>query len=191
MTEQITLTETQTPARHGFGKRAGVAAIAGTAAVVLGVGGFLATTAAFTDQETVTGNTVGTASLLIGDPIKKPVNVTDLLPGQTVDVDDAYVFSNDGTVDFKYTVTITDIAGNSTDPAVNTALLGWMPITITSGGQSVTGTLAAPPTLPAVTLAQDLAADVDVTVGLDTNADNTVQGLAATFTLVVTANQLP
>ena len=179
------------PSRRRLPTRPALAVTAGLAAIALGVSGIVLTTAAFTDSETVTGNTVGTAKLSIGDVIGAQLSATDLLPGYQDTFSDAVTFSNDGTVDFGYTVTLTGIAGSSADPAVNTALLGWVPITIASGGRQATGTLGQPPVLSGIVLPVGQTADVDVTIGLSTAADNTVQDLTASFDLVVRADQIP
>jgi len=151
--------------------------------VAVGAGGFLATTAAFTDSERIAGNTVGTARLTIGKTASAPVAVSDLVPGKNVTTDDVVVFDNAGTVDFGYTVTLDDVTGSS-------ALRSWAPVSLTVGEQTVVGTLADPPVLEVESLAPGApAVGVDVTVGLSPQADNTVKGQTAGFALVVTATQ--
>ncbi|MFI8631292.1 hypothetical protein ACIGEP_01680 [Microbacterium sp. NPDC077663] len=184
-----TLTAPDAPAAPARRKptRALVAVSAGATAIALGVGGFLATTAAFTDQKTVTGNTVSTAELTIGDTasVPVPVNATNLIPGGFLPVEDVLVFTNAGTVDFQYTISLSNITGD-------TALQGWTDIAITADGKTATGTLADPPHLKVSSLTPtDPAVEVDVTVGLSTDADNTVKDKTATFDLVVNATQNP
>lgn len=164
-----------------------IVGICAAGALLVAGGGYAITGAAFTDQEVITGNSVGAATLTIGDTVSAPVNVTDLLPGQNTTEEDVIAFTNTGSVPFDYTVTLTNIAASTGAP---TELLGWIPVTISNGTTSETGTLAAPPTLTGGTAAVDAAAAIDVTVGLATAATNAAQGDAATFDVVVTATQV-
>lgn len=183
MTDTLTTTSSPAPARRRP-PRTALALTAGAAAIALGVGGFLATTAAFTDTETVTGNSVKTATLDIGNPVSAPVTVTDLLPEQTAPTQQVLSFANTGTVAFDYTVSLANVQADTPK------LLEWVPVTLTiDGGTPQTGTLASPPTIPAQELAVGATQKVSVTVGLSGDADNDVQKKGATFDVVVNATQ--
>lgn len=182
MTDTVT-PETVTAPRRRMPKRTAVAVAAGAAAIALGVGGFLTTTAAFTDSESVTGNIVKTATLTIGKSASQTIALEKLIPGQEVVQNDVLTFTNAGNVDFGYTITLKNVTG----PA---ALQAWVPVKISAGGKTESGTLASPPKITGLSLAPGAAAvDVDVTIGLDANADNTVKDTAAGFDLVVDATQ--
>ncbi|MFI8631281.1 hypothetical protein ACIGEP_01625 [Microbacterium sp. NPDC077663] len=191
MTDTLTpppLDDIAAPRSRRPGKRTLLASAAVLAALTLGAGGFWATGAFFTDEETVTGNSVSTGSLTIGETIKTPLTVSGMLPGQTADPAEVLTFENTGTTAFTYTVTLDNVAPGADAPA---GLPGWIPVTITSGGQAATGTLAAPPEVTVASLAEDTAAAVTVEVGLSDDADNTAQGKSVTFDVAVTAEQIP
>lgn len=180
----MTITLTSAPSNRTRAWR--LAGICAAGSLILGGGVYAVTSAAFTDQETITGNTVGAATLQIGDTVTTPLNVTDLLPGQNTVTEDVVTFTNTGTVPYDYTVTIVNIA--AADGPVE--LLGWIPVTISNGTTTATGTLAAPPMIDGGTSTVGATGAIDVTVGLATAADNTAQGKTASFDLVVTAAQV-
>ncbi|MFT4285755.1 MAG: hypothetical protein QM598_13060 [Protaetiibacter sp.] len=162
---------------------------AAVVAIALGAGGYLATAAAFTDSQTVEGSTVRTATLRIGSPLKTKMNTAGLLPGATQN-QTVMSFVNDGTVDFAYSVALTNIATDASTQSIADKLRGWVTVTLTSNGEHATGTLDAPPVLQAGTLATGGDARVDVTIGLSTDADNDVQDKAVLFDVVVSARQV-
>ena len=164
-----------------------IAAVSAAGALVVLAGGYALTSAVSSDSETVTGNSVGTASLEIGDAVATPLDVDDLLPGQTADPATVLTFENGGSVPFTYTVTVDGIRTSTGSPS---ELLGWIPISISSGGVTESGTLAAPPTVSVPSLAADADATVSVTVGLDGDADDTAKDRETIFDIVVSANQI-
>lgn len=184
-----TLTSTERPPAADTSRWLSTKRIAflGTAALLLIGGGYAITGAVFTDSETVPGNSVGTASLTIGETVAAPVAVADLSPGDTVETEDVLVFENTGTVPFTYTVALEDVVTSDGSPA---ALAGWLPVTISAGGQTASGTLDDLPEITVASLAPEATAGVDVTVGLDIAADNSAQSRTATFDLVITAEQI-
>ncbi len=168
-------------------RRKKIAAVSAAGALVALAGGYALTSAVFSDSETVPDNSVGTASLEIGDAVSTPLDVEHLLPGQTANAATVLGFDNGGSVPFSYTVTLENIVPSSGSPS---ELLGWIPISISSGGVTESGTLAAPPTVSVPSLAADADATVSVTVGLDGNADDTAKDRETTFDIVVSANQI-
>ena len=150
-------------------RRRRIALAAGAAAltVVVVAGGYLATSAWFQDTETVTGNAVSTGTLSIGERTGLPLQVEGLLPGQSVDR--SFTFTNDGSADFTYSVTVD----------------------LSSDGDRAGGTLAAPPKLTGVgDVAPGESAEVDVKVGLSgPNATDDAQDFAATFDVEIVADQ--
>ena len=176
-----------TQTASGTRKRRVVAAIGATGLLAALIGGYAITSAVFTDETTVGQNTVGTASLQIGDEASTTLSAEDLLPGETRDAVEVLTFKNTGTVPFTYDVSISDVAASSGAPS---ELPGWIPVTITAGGAADTGTLADPPALSVDSLAVGAAATVEVVVGLSEDASNNAQGRSVTFDLSVAAEQL-
>lgn len=186
----MTTTDTTTTAAAAAATRSRkpiiIAMSAAAAALLIAGGGYAITGAAFTHTETVTGNSVGTATLKIGDTVSAPVSVSDLLPGQNVRTPNVITFSNAGTVPFRYTVEIANVVASAGSPS---ELLGWVPVTLTSGNETASGTLAALPTLSLGSTAVGGTGAVDVAVGLSTDATNSAQTRTVTFDIVVTAEQ--
>lgn len=176
---------TETPTTSSRRKK--IAAYGAAGALVVLAGGYALTSAVFNDTETVTGNSVGTASLEIGEAVATALEVEDLLPGATAPAETVLAFSNGGSVPFSYTVTVSNVNASLGSPD---GLLGWIPVTVTAGGASQSGTLAAPPSVTVDSLAVDADAEVQVTVGLDDDADNAAKDRETTFDVVVTANQI-
>ena len=147
-----------------------LAVIAGGAAVAIGAGGFLSTTALFTSQDRVKSNTFTTATLTVKKKVTEAFDVKDVLPG-TGSVK-TITFENAGTVDFDYNLSIAaltstipgaiaagndavaaynadtslyddaDQARNASEGAVKAKVLGWFTVTITKDdGTEVTGDL--------------------------------------------------
>lgn len=162
-------------------------ALGGATIALLVGGGFALSGASFTDEQTVGGNTVGTASLTIGETASSPVDVGDLLPGQTAPAAEVIAFENTGTVPFSYTVTLEDVDTDNADPS---EFLDWIEVTVTSGGESVSGTLDDLPAIDDVVLANGADATVEVTVGLSADATNAAQDSSANFDVTVTASQI-
>lgn len=166
-----------------------IAGVCAAAALLLAGGGYALTGAAFTDQQSISGNTVGTASLKIGAPVTTPVKAQNLLPGGSATTPDVLTFTNGGTVPFTYEVTLANVTAGT---GASSNLLKWIPVTISDGTTKETGTLAAPPTLKSKSaFGTSATGAISVTVGLDANADNSAQNNTAGFDLVVTASQVP
>ncbi|MFC5931629.1 hypothetical protein D6T64_05325 [Cryobacterium melibiosiphilum] len=85
-----------------------LAVIAGGAAVAIGAGGFLSTTALFTSQDRVESNTFTTATLTVDESNNRAFDVKDMLPGATGSTK-TLSFENAGTVAFDYDLGITDL----------------------------------------------------------------------------------
>ncbi|MBM9463907.1 hypothetical protein JL108_10660 [Aeromicrobium sp. YIM 150415] len=164
---------------------------AGLTAVVV-AGGYLATSAWFQDTETVTGNAVSTGTLSIGERTGLPLQVEGLLPGQSVDR--SFTFTNDGSADFTYSISLKNVVGSSgrtLTPAQIDTVKQWITVDLSSAGDHAAGTLAAPPKLTGIgDVAPGKSAEVDVKVGLSgPNATDDAQGFAATFDVEIVADQ--
>ena len=161
-----------------------------TAAVV--AGGYLATSAWFQDTETVHDNTVSTGTLSIGESTGQPLIVEGLLPGQSVDR--SFTFTNDGSADFTYSISLKNIEGQSgrtLTPTQIDTVKRWITVDLSSAGTQASGTLAAPPKLTGIgDVASGEKAEVDVKVGLSgPNATDDAQGFSATFDVEIVADQ--
>lgn len=180
-------TDTPTPVRARARKRAALI-IGGTlTTAVLTGGGVLAAYAFFTSQATVTGQTVGTATVEITADtatMSAPIGVTDMLPGDTATTSIDLV--NTGSEDVSYTVRVPKTTGG------DAGLEAELDVTVTIGAATETRKLSAWQTgalqLPAA-LADGATQRVTVTVALPTTAGNALQGTSAGFTVQFDAIQ--
>lgn len=172
------------------GRRRAIIGFSAAAVVALGAGGYAVTSASFTDQEAITGNTVGTATLTIGTVSGIPITVEDLLPDQT-SAAKTFTFTNAGSANYDYSITLDNVVVSPAQtPTDLTAITGWLEVTLASGGQSVNGTLASIPDLAnAGTVAAGATGTATIQVGLDAAATNIAQGLDITFDVIIDAAQ--
>ncbi|PRY67845.1 putative ribosomally synthesized peptide with SipW-like signal peptide [Glaciihabitans tibetensis] len=171
-------------------RRAVVGASAAAAVVAIGAGGFAVTSAYFTDQETITGNTVGTATLTIGTVTGIPITVADLLPDQTSGPE-TFTFTNSGSVDFDYSITLDNVVVSPTQTPTDLATItSWLEVTLASGTSTDSGSLASVPELVgAGTVAPGASGTATIEVGLSDTATNLAQGLDITFDVIIDAAQ--
>lgn len=165
-----------------------LALIAGSAVIAIGAGGFLSTTALFTDEVTIGPNSVAAATLTL-ESQTVPMGVTDALPG-VAGTPKSVAFTNTGSVPFTYSLSVENVSSDAAE--VNEAtILGWFDVTISSGTSLETGTLAS---LPAMLDAGEVAAGASgtatVTVTLNSAATNIAQGVDAEFDIVIDAKQV-
>ncbi|WP_191089694.1 SipW-dependent-type signal peptide-containing protein [Nesterenkonia ebinurensis] len=166
------------------------AAIAGAGVLAL-TGGLMATNAYFTDQETIGPQNVGTATLSIGET-SSPFAVEDLLPG--VSQSETLSFENDGSVPFAYSIELDGIdpVFDPDDPDADVEdLLGWVTISVEVGSEVETGTLLNPPDAVTGTVDEGEDLDIDVAVGLVSDATNAAQDEELQFDVVIDATQVP
>lgn len=163
-----------------------VAGVGVAAAAALVTGGIAVTGAYFTSQATVSGQSVGTATVAIAAGTatsSAPISAASLLPGDsestTIDL------ANTGSEDVYYTIRLPKSAG---DTALESAIQVKVAVGATSETRSLTAWQAG-----ALQIGPTLAAHgnqaVTVTVSLPTTADNTLQGLDAGFTARIDAIQ--
>ncbi len=185
---------TSSPAPQTPDRRRRVALAVGATGVTAAVvaGGYLATSAWFQDTETVQDNTVSTGTLSIGERTGLPLTVEGLLPGQSVDR--SFTFTNGGSADFTYSISLKNIQGESGQTLTPTQIdtvKRWITIDLSSAGTQASGTLAAPPKLTGIgDVASGEKAEVDVKVGLSgPDATDDAQGFTATFDVEIVADQ--
>jgi len=116
MTTDTTASPSATPIPRARGRLAFAAAIgvaAGAAIGALAFGGVALTNAFFTSQATVTGQSVGTATVRIEAGVAStsaPIAATDLLPGDSVST--TILVENTGTVALDYEIAVTSLTGD-------------------------------------------------------------------------------
>ncbi|TFD06529.1 hypothetical protein [Cryobacterium sp. TMT1-66-1] len=165
-----------------------LAFLAGSAVVAIGAGGFLSTTALFTDEVTIGPNSVAAATLTV-ETETVAMAVTDLLPG-VAGTQKVIEFDNTGSVPARYSVSVEAVTSTAAvDDKV--AILGWFDVTITSGTVTETGTLAAlPDLLNAGVFSAGTSGEATITVTLNSNATDLAQGATAGFNIVIDAKQI-
>lgn len=168
-----------------------VALAASGALLVVGAGGFLATSAYFSDTETITGNQITTATLNLDGTTITPVSVGNLAPNegraQTL------TFANTSTVPLHYRVAVTNVTSSSWELANMTHVNLWSYSSDPGmvNGISTGGPLAAVPESGEAVLFPGEQLTLDVSLFMDPATGNEAQAATAAFDVVVTANQYP
>jgi hypothetical protein len=148
-----------------------------------------ATGASFTATTVNPNNVLGTATLSLSND--KPsdgdlVNVTDLVPGDTVTR--SVTITNTGTAGFTF-------SGVATPGPVSTVLwtdtVKGLQVTVKRGATTLYSGALKNLAIPAsATIAPGADDALDLVFSLPTSADNSFQGLSQTFTIIYTATQL-
>lgn len=177
------LTEAPTVSRT---RRIGIVAIALVASAALATGGVVAG-AYFTSQATVTGQSVGTATVEIEAgtaTTSAALNVPSLLPGDTEST--TITLENTGTEAVYYTVTL------PTTSAGDAALEDALQVTVVAGTETHTRSLTAWQGgiyQLGTALAAGASIPVTVQITLPLGADDSLQGLDAGFSVTFDAIQ--
>jgi|GEM_PF-3582896 len=164
---------------------AGITAAAVVGAAVLAAGGVYAG-AYFTSQATVTGQSLGTATVEIEAgtaSTSAPLAAANMLPGDTENT--TITLENTGSEDVYYAVSLPATAGDA-------ALEGALNVTVTAGAESYTATLAAwqgGAYQYGAVLGDGESIDLTVSVSLPGTAPDTLQGLDAGFSVTIDAIQ--
>jgi hypothetical protein len=167
-------------------RRVGLVAVALAAAAALATGGVIAG-AYFTSQATVSGQTVGTATVEIGAgtaTTSAVLDVPSLLPGDTEPT--TITLENTGTEAVYYTVSLPKAAAG--DAALEDALQ----VTVTAGTETTTRSLTAwqggtYQFGTALAAGADIPVTVEITLPI--GADNSLQTLDAGFSVTFDAIQ--
>lgn len=166
-------------------RRVRTVAVAVIAAAVVGLGGLALTNAYFTSQATVAGHSVSTATVVISaetSSASSPIQVTDLLPGDTVST--VITVSNTGSEDLYFSAGDLALTGDA-------ALQDALQVTVGDGTTTHTTALSdwATGSLAGFALDAGDAVDITVSVSLSAGAGDELQGLEAGFSIVFDAIQ--